>query len=147
MPSSLCNLLAAPSREPAEGCGKRAAMLSSWMCAAAGPLPMVTGPGLGEFYAHHAVLGTALINQLPAPRGSRFHKTVTAPTCTPYCVPTPGLLSCAVPGLGATQRLDGACLQKARAAVCVVGVGVGVCARVCVHASLLCACLSVYACV
>lgn len=58
-------------------------MLSSWLCAAAGPLPVVTGPGLGEFYAHHAVLGTALINQLPAPRGSRFHRTVTAPTCTP----------------------------------------------------------------
>lgn len=69
---------------------------------------VVAGPGLGEFYAHHAVLGTALINQLPAPRGSRFHKTVTAPTCTPYSVPTPGLLSCAVPGLGATRRLDGA---------------------------------------
>lgn len=55
-------------------------MLSSWVCAAAGPLPVVTGPGLGEFYAHHAVLGTALINQLPALRGSRFHRTVTAPT-------------------------------------------------------------------
>lgn len=85
-------------------------MLSSWVCAAAGPLPVVTGPGLGEFYAHHAVLGTALINQLPALRGSRFHRTVTAPTCTPYSVPTPGLLSCAVPGLRATRRLDGASL-------------------------------------
>lgn len=85
-------------------------MLSSWPGGAAGQLPVVAGPGLGEFYAHHAVLGTALINQLPAPRGSRSHKTVTAPTCAPYSVPTPGLLSCAVPGLRATRRRDGASL-------------------------------------
>lgn len=58
-------------------------MLSSPLCAAAGPLPVVTGPGLGEFHAHHAMLGTALINKLSAPKGSRFHKTVAAPTCTP----------------------------------------------------------------
>lgn len=101
---------------------------------------VVAGPGLGEFYAHHAVLGTALINQLPAPRGSRSHKTVTAPTCTPYSVPTPGLLSCAVPGLGATRRLDGASLPRdgwvvVYACMCVGGCA---CMRLC-----LTVCLSV----
>ena len=117
-------------------------MLSRWPCAAAGPLPVVTGPGLGEFHAHHAVLGTALINQLPAPKGSRIHKTVTAPTCAPYCVPTPGLLSCAVPGLGATQRLDGASLPRHRrvfvcVCVCVCG-GRGGGESDSMHAILLC---------
>lgn len=101
---------------------------------------VVAGPGLGEFYAHHAVLGTALINQLPAPRGSRFHRTVTAPTCAPYSVPTPGLLSCAVPGLGATRRLDGASHPRdgwvvVYACVC-VWVGVRACVCVCVYLSI-----------
>lgn len=66
--------------------GRRAAMLSSQLGAwgAGCWLPLVaTGPGLGEFHAHHALLGAALINQLPAPRGTRFHQTVTALTCTP----------------------------------------------------------------
>lgn len=120
-------------------------MLSSWVCVAAGPLPMVTGPGLGEFYAHHAVLGAALINQLPAPRGSRSHKTVTAPTCTPYSVPTPGLLSCAVPGLGATRRLDGASLPgDGWVVMCVVCGCVGARMRLCLRLS---ARLSVCVCV
>lgn len=134
------------SGEGAGGCGRRAAMLSRWLCGAAGPLPVVTGPGLGEFYADHAVLGTALINQLPAPRGSRFHKTVTAPTCTPYCVPTPGLLSCAVPGLGATAAAGRGEPPKPRGVVCMCVLVRGWVGRwgwnVCI-ASLSCICPSV----
>lgn len=103
---------------------------------------VVAGPGLGEFYAHHAVLGTALINQLPALRGSRFHKTVTAPASTPYSVPTPGLLSCAVPGLGATRRLDGASHPRDGWVVVYACVCARACVWVCVHASLF-ICLSV----